>query len=87
MAKVVENEKGFKVIEVSTIECLSWGGFGICDNCNSVATPKGYYVAVLNHLLCEDCYKDWCKYATYYPEDSRIEERNFEHYKKILNIE
>jgi hypothetical protein len=86
MAKVVKNEKGFKVIEVSLIETTQWGGLGICDNCNNPAF-KGYYVAVLNHLLCEDCYKDWCKYAIYYPEDNRIEERNFERYKKILNIE
>lgn len=86
MAKVVDNKKGFKVIEVSFIECVQWGGLGICDSC---ATPalKGYYVAVLNQVLCEDCYKEWCERAIYYPEDKRIEERNFKQYKQILNIE
>ena len=28
MAKVVKNEKGFKVIEVSLTECVQWGGLG-----------------------------------------------------------
>lgn len=86
MAKVVENGKGFKVIEVSLIETTQWGGLGICDNCNKPSF-KGYYVAVLNQMFCEDCYKEWCKRAVYYPEDSRREERYFERYKKILKIE
>lgn len=86
MAKVVKNEKGFKVIEVSLTECVQWGGLGICDSCGN-ASFKGYYVAVLNQMFCENCYKKWCERAIYYPEDSRIEERNFEIYKKILNIE
>ena len=34
MAKIVENKKGFKVIEVSMTECTIWGGYGICDSCN-----------------------------------------------------
>ena len=54
MAKVVKNEKGFKVIEVSLIECTQWGGLGICDSCGN-ASFKGYYVAVLNQMLCENC--------------------------------
>jgi len=35
MAKVIENEKGFKVIELSLSEVnKAFGGLGICDDCN-----------------------------------------------------
>lgn len=85
MAKIIENPKGFKVIEVSFKECTSWGGFGICDNCNN-AFNKAYYVAVLNRVFCEDCYLEWYLKATYYEEDREIEERNFQTYKRMLKI-
>lgn len=85
MAKIVENEKGFKVIEVSFKDCVGWGGFGICDNCNEQFS-KAYYVAVLNRVLCPKCYEEWIASATYYPEDSYFEDRNFEYYKNLLEI-
>lgn len=48
MAKIVDNPKGFKVVEASRMElACKLGGFGICDNCN-MASNIGYYVAVLN---------------------------------------
>lgn len=45
MAKKVDNEKGFLVIEVSAAELSAKaGGYGICDYCNTPA-EKGYYIA------------------------------------------
>ncbi len=85
MAKIIENEKGFKVIEVSNLECICWGGYAICDNCND-AFYKGFYVAVLNRVFCPKCYEDFMQYATYYPEDSKIEIRNFEYMKSQVGL-
>lgn len=85
MAKVINNEKGFRVIEVTLSDCTKWGGMGICDHCNS-AVPKGYYVAVLNSVLCERCYNRWYARAKFYPEDMEIEYRNFDYMKTLLKI-
>lgn len=85
MAKIIENPKGFKVIEVSFKECTSWGGFGICDDCGN-AFVRAYYVAVLNQVLCAKCYNEWYAEETYYEEDRWVEERNFQACKKMLKI-
>lgn len=47
MAKIVDNPKRFKVIELSRNELAKIGGIGICDRCNGTSNT-GYYVAVLN---------------------------------------
>lgn len=86
MAEIINNEKGFKVIKVSMVECAHWGGWGICDWCNKCVGSHGYYVAVLNTVMCEKCYKEWYDHATYYPEDKRIEDGHFAYMKNILNL-
>lgn len=58
MAKIVENKKGFKVLELSMIEFQSIGGLSICDSCNK-AMFKGYWVAVLNYSYCQEDYFKW----------------------------
>lgn len=86
MAKKVENEKGFLVIEVSSTEYIEKiGGMAICDSCNEDSFI-GYYIAVLNHWVCPKCYQEWIERAKRYPEDIRIEERNFDYYSKLLEI-
>lgn len=86
MAQVIENKKGFRVIQVTLSDCIKWGGLGICDWCNEYIGSTGYYVAVLNSVMCDKCYNDWCERATYYPEDSRVEEKNFNYMKSVLNL-
>ena len=44
MAKIVDNPKRFKVIELSRNELAKIGGIGICDRCNGTSNT-GYYVA------------------------------------------
>ena len=51
MAKIVDNPKRFKVIELSRNELAKIGGIGICDRCNGTSNT-GYYVAVLNCWFC-----------------------------------
>ena len=89
MAKVVENKKGFKVIEISRQELLNklsqYGSVGICDYCGN-PTEIGYYVSVINQWLCKDCYQNFLNKSQYYPEDKPIEEKNFNYYSKLFGI-
>lgn len=89
MAYIVNNPKGFKVIQINRAELLGklsqLGSVGICDFCNNTST-KGYYIAVLNSWYCEKCYKNWLIRAKYYVEDLDIEKRNFETLKKIFGL-
>lgn len=46
----------------------------------------GYYVAVLNCWFCPKCYNEWYGCATHYPEDIKIENKNFEYYKNLFDL-
>lgn len=86
MAKVIENKKGFKVIELSLSEVnKAFGGLGICDDCNKASFTHNY-IAVLNSCYCPECYKDFEERATYYPEDSKVEKSNFENASKKIGL-
>lgn len=87
MAKVHQSSKGFKVIRTETIaEALKLGGIAICDSCNN-ASYTGYYVAVLNNWLCDECYEDWHLRAKYYSEDADYENMLFTQYANIFGLE
>lgn len=85
MAKVIESKKNFKLIECSRTEVAEvFGGAGICDRCNE--TPgTGVYIAVLNSWYCTKCFEDWHKEAKNYPEDQKVEQSNFDHYKPLFD--
>ena len=93
MAKIIENEKGFRLIEIGSEEMreihpemkgADW--FPICDTCARGGLEKGVYVAVLNRWLCPKCYEEWYSAGVRYPGDARIEEKNFSRYKEILGL-
>lgn len=90
MAKKVENEKGFLVLEISRSEMIGklgrYGSIGICDSCGMPAN-KGYYIAVLNQWFCEDCFKEWYERATRYKEDEFYEKEKFDFYCKLFRVE
>lgn len=85
MAKIVSNKKGFKIIEMSTLEFLFIGGQSICDCCNEMML-KGFYIPVLNSAYCEKDFNQWLKSAIRYDEDISYELSKFELMKKTLNI-
>lgn len=85
MAAIFNNEKGFKVIEVTLNDCLCLGGWGFCDRCTD-KIGKGYYVAVLNWVMCESCFKEWYETAKRYPEDEDFENKVFLKMKRILKL-
>ena len=86
MAQVIENAKGFKVIEMSLPESVeAFGSAGVCDSCGRAAYTA-YYIAVLNQAFCPCCYEEWQKDATRYEEDAKIELRNFNVAKSLLRV-
>ena len=87
MAKCVTSPKGFKTIECTRDEMMEKAlSPGICDNC--CATPRyGVYVAVLNRWFCPGCYGEWHARAERYPQNMRIEEKNYDFYKTLLDAE
>ena len=90
MAKVVDNYKGFKVLEITRQEMMDkftrYGCLGICDMCNR-PTSVGYYVAGIKQRMCKDCYDDFIKSINRYEEDMEIESRNFNRYCSLFNVE
>lgn len=90
MAKIIENEKGFKVIEIDHLEMLKIGCGTLCDYCGEPHYGKGYYVAIMNSWFCPTCYENWYRnatnYATGHNADWQIETKNFKRYKKLLGL-
>lgn len=84
MARKVENDKGFLVLKVDTDDFRNIGSPGRCDSCYEKQSA-GFYVAVLNSILCEDCYKDWLKVAIRYGSDKAVETKRYNLYKKAFN--
>lgn len=97
MARIVENDKGFKVIALSTKECesLGWGimmdtqdlhhGM-ICMHCNNIIKGEIYYIAVLNDVMDKECYERWYAGAKHYSDEVFIENRNFNYLKEVLSL-
>ena len=92
MAKIVNNDKGFKVISLSTREAQALGfgvngsGACICMHCYNTIKGDIYYIAVLNDTMDKECYDRWYKDAKRYTEDIPIEDRNFNYYKEALGL-
>lgn len=88
MAKKIKTEKGFLVIKINTEEAQKIGfgvnGLCVCMECNGMCNPDIYYVAALNDTLCEKHYYKFIEESPYYPEDSAIEQRNYDFYISLL---
>ena len=100
MARIVQNDKGFKVIALSHEdgELLGWGirtkneedtddqYHFLCMQCNHDIKGELYYVAVLNDVMDEECYNRWYEDAIHYSDDMFIEDRNFNYCKLTLQL-
>ena len=86
MARIVTNNKGFRVIEICDFEMVSaLSSLTLCDSCiNSV--ENGFYIAAMNVWYCEGCYQEWLRSAIRYDEDKNIEERNFKRMITVLEF-
>lgn len=80
-------EKPFLIIEIPREAMDKYlGSPGICDNCSEMP-EVGVYIAVLNHWDCPKCFKKWLHWATYYPDDREIEEKNYARTCRSLGLE
>lgn len=93
MARVVINDKGFKVICMTVSEAKAIG-FGIndsgkrviiCDRYCKRINVATYYIAVLNQCLCPNCYYEWYIHAKGYDKDKSYENKHFEETLNALN--
>ncbi|MBJ2189116.1 MAG: demethylase [Muribaculaceae bacterium] len=84
MAKILNTDKPFLLIECSAVELMNAVGSDhcVCDWCDKSCLPseKGCYIAVLNHWYCKECFEKWIGQAEYYPEDVDVERKNFDFY-------
>ena len=60
--------RGFTYLPVSSDDCLSWGGFAVCDYCNA-SFEQGYLVFILNSCICPECMADWLTRQQSYTDD------------------
>ena len=100
MARVVQNDKGFKVIALSHEEGekIGWGLWTrsedntedechfLCMHCNHDIKGELYYIAVLNDVMDKECYDRWYAGAKHYSDDVFIENRNFNYYREALGL-
>lgn len=85
MARKVEFKK-FLIIECTVREMyVACGSPGICDFCGD-SSSEGYYIAVLNHWYCPECFEEWKQRARYYPQDAVVERRNYAYYASRLGL-
>ncbi len=82
MKKLV-TKKGHIAYEATDFETRLLGGCGVCDECNCHA-PTGYLVPVLNHYQCPECFEKWSNRATYYPEDTPVEQGTAAYYESVI---
>jgi len=71
---------GFSMINIEGGGCL------VCDFGNEAILPSEtcYYIAVLNSIYCDTCFKRWHDKAVRYPEDSRFEKAHYRHTVALL---
>lgn len=92
MAKKVENDKGFLIIEMDYLEAVKIALFGfdgaiICDQCNDIINEECYYIAVLNQALCKKCCDDFISKYKRHDEDIAYEKRHYNFYAEKLELE
>lgn len=77
--------KGFKFIECSaSLFSVKLNSPCICDRCNGSLLGGVIYVGALNWGICKECWSEFIEEATYYPEDSKIEEANISYHLNKL---
>ena len=91
MARKYENSKNIAVIELTLDEASNVGFGPIWDHCNDVSLDKDsirYFIPVLEHLLCKECYDKWINNPNtiHYDEDNHYEKLHFNYYAEKLNI-
>ena len=81
-AKLDYTKQGYSYIKCTKEDCLGWGGFAICDDCNKEMEEEIYLIFISGRALCKDCFEEWKKYSKRYKEDLDLQkERHLEWYR------
>lgn len=74
----ITTNNGYSGYKVAYRDILNWGGYGVCDHCNSDMKLGGYLVYVLNSCVCPSCFNEWQKDSKLYKEDLELDKQNSE---------
>lgn len=83
--KKVKNKKNFLILEMNVLDILKTDGSGICNLCSN-NDNKMYYIAILNQVVCPQCYNDFITYVDRYECDIPLEEERFKIMCEKFNI-
>lgn len=84
MAKLITNEKGFKVISLTrTEEVALFDDWGYCEACEEIC-ERGFLIPMLETYFCPRCYNAWLPGATHYKCEEVKEERTLAWYIEKL---
>lgn len=81
-----KNQVGYTVYKITVVECYSFGGLAVCDDCNTFCPSGGYLVPVLNRFMCSDCFNDWNSSCKFYPEDLSFENSIMMYYENMFPV-
>ena len=56
--KIKYTPEGFSYVDVTLLDCLNWGGMGICNSCNKMHKDLKL-IFVLTDTYCEKCFNDF----------------------------
>lgn len=89
MSRLLENNKKFQVIKLTWREyAAATDSWGLCDACGQNTSEEPlFYVAVLDHVFCEMCFKAWYDTAKRYSVDMPKEQEAFIRMKhKLMDL-
>lgn len=58
MDRIKYTEQGFSYVEITTLECLKWGGMCICNGCGKISDNLKL-IYVLGDVYCPKCFESW----------------------------
>lgn len=92
MAKIVKNEKDFKVFKLSRDEFkkigygIDWFGNRLCMRCNKLIKGDIYYPVILHDTMDKDCFEQWLADEQNHPtRDKELEEMEYKGFMKVFN--
>lgn len=86
MASLWNNDKNFKIIEMSWRECAAiTDSWALSDCCGQNSSEEMlYYIAILDQYYCKTCLDAWLSGAKKYKSDIEKEQLNFINVKHKL---
>lgn len=86
MARLLGNNKKFQIIKLSWREyAAATDSWALCDACGQNSSEDQlFYVAVVDHVFCEMCFKAWYDTAKRYSVDMPKEQDAFIRMKRKL---